>query len=240
MTISGGLQVGMGGSAGIVITPGINLVSTGTVLDDWLGGFPAGGLTLIWGPPRCGRTLILCALARGLTSRTGIVHFNGIEPLSKPFQQAAVPAPLYHQHDTLEALGEHLERLSLDPVDAVLIDDFDRHGQGAPGRYGGISSAEAGRERLEVVRALRGRQITAVVGLTARRLSSSSPVPEPAGGNGLLRAADLVIQLSLVAVSLGDHSGIIVEATVIKSRRETPPPCYLWMRPAQEPPLRFA
>ena len=214
---------------------------TGTVLDDWLGGLPRGGLTLLWGPRRCGRTSLLQALARGLTSRTGTVHFNGAEPLHKGFQQTSVPAPLCREHTSLEALEEHLGRVTLaEGVDAVLIDDIERYPYGGRGRTAGIPLREVAALWARLGTMLRARDIVTVMTGTVRK--SGAPPGTPLGvTEALYLMADLVIEFAPVARTMGSpHGGIVLEATIRKSRRHTPPPAHFWLRPMHEIPFSFA
>jgi hypothetical protein len=216
--------------------------TTGTVLDDWVGGLPARGLTVFWGPLRCGRSTLLHTLARGLTTRTGIVHFASVEPLPRPFEQASVPKPLHHQHTSVEGLQERLQLADLADGDAVLIDDIDRLGYGGRGRTGGVPLSEGARARAELVGHLRGRDLLTIVGVTERAVRGSRDVA--AGGNldnSFKRAADLIVHLEPLARTRGPvHGGIVALASVSKSKGETPPPARLWMRPDHEIPLSFA
>jgi len=199
------------------------VVGTGTVLDEWLGGLPADGITLVQGPVGCGRTTFLQAVAEGVHAKGASVHWNGNERLTRPasFQ--------VRTHSTLERLISHVASHPPSQDGIVVIDDAGSYPHDDP-----VLGPEAKRWAT-FVRRLTSWQVPVLLGARTRFLG-----PRATTGMGVAAkfSATLILELEPLARTEG---GVVVETRILKSRRQQAGAMTrLWLRPGAERPLIFA
>jgi len=210
-------------------------LSTGSALDEWVGGLPAGGLTVVRGPVRCGRTTFMLALAHALDSRGLRSEILTASPLASIWY----PIPTRRARQTsLENLEDVLDHLTDEPRagDVVLVDDVDMYGCAAP-QTPDVPSTHRVRLLGAICRTLRAREVTLV--MAARRGT---------GGRGIVFSADMILEMDLVARTVGmADGGIVADVALVKHRTRTrheesgfPPRGRFWARPLHQRPLIFA
>lgn len=208
----------------------------GTPLDTWIGGgLPSGGLVQVRGPQGVGKSTFLLALAEGIHGPGAGGRLVTVVP-PRDTRLVSSRSEL-REETTVEGVHRQLNTVGYGGV--LLVDQTQSYGAETKGL------ARVAQAWTAMLSFARDRGVTVVMAGTERWGLSFDGSVARLDGRFAGRAADygakLIIGLEPVARTDG-HPGMVVEASLLKSRRNPPstPPVLLWLRPGHVPPMIFA